>query len=207
MRTLSKLLVLAASVAVSTSLAYADDIGPGSISIGQYNAEYYSASNTVSFMSGGDSGYTATAGDGYGSLMGYDGGTVTFGNLTGTGSGTFTFNLNTTGALSQSPLLTIATATSTLTYDLTGVTMVSNSGGDINIDTMGQFWETTSGGTYMAGPTNGSLDLTTQGSNMELTTYSGTAAIAPEPSSLLLFGTGLLGAAGFARRKFAGRFV
>ena len=207
MRTLSKLLVLAAAVTVSTSLAYADDIGPGSISIGQYNASYDSSNNTVEFMSGGSSGYSASAADGFGSLTAFDGGTVTFGNLTGTGSGTYTFSLSTTGPLSQSPLLTITENGSTLTYDLTGVTMVSNSGGDINIDTMGQFWETTSGGTYMAGPTNGSLDLTTQGSNMELTTYSGTAAIAPEPSSLLLFGTGLLGAAGFARRKFAGRFV
>ncbi len=203
MRTLSKLLVLAAAVTVSTSLAYATTIGAGSISIGQYNAEYNSTNNTVSFMSGGTSGYSATASDGYGSLMGYDGGSVTF---NGDGSGTYTFNLSTTGALSQSPLLTIATATSTLTYDMTGVTMISNSGGDISINTMGDFWET-SGSTVTGGPTVGSLDLTTQGTNMQLTTYSGTAAIAPEPSSLLLFGTGLLGAAGIARRKFAGKFV
>ncbi len=206
MRTLSKLLVLAAAVAVSTSLAYATTIGPGSISLGQYNAEYNSTNNTVSFMSGGSTGYTATAADGYGSLASYDGGIVTFGNLTGTGSGTYTFNLSTTGPLTASPLLTIATSTSTLTYDLTGVTMISNNGGDISINTMGDFWETT-GGTVMGGPTVGSLDLTTQGSNNQLTTYSGTAAIAPEPSSLLLFGTGLLGAAGIARRKFAGKFV
>lgn len=203
MRTLSKLLVLAASVAVSTSLAYADDIGPGSISIGQYNASYDSSNNTVEFMSGGSSGYSASAADGFGSLTAFDSGTVTFGNLTGSGSGTYTFDLNTTGPLSASPLLTITENGSTLTYDLTSVTMISNGGNDINIDTMGTFTE--SGTIGSAGPTVGSLDLTTQDS--ALTTYSGEAAIAPEPSSLLLFGTGLLGAAGIARRKFAGRFV
>ena len=194
MRTLSKLFVLAASVAISTSLAYADTLGVGQISIDGFGVSYTPATSTspgmVSFTGG-------TAGNGYGSLAGFDGGAVNFGS-----TGTVTLDIATENLANPMELLTITEGTSVLTYYLDAITMASNSGGDISLNTAGYF--TDSGPT---GDTNGSFDFTTQGTTGEATSYSGTGDIAPEPSSLLLFGTGLLSAAGIARRKFAARFV
>ncbi|HEU5342488.1 PEP-CTERM sorting domain-containing protein [Edaphobacter sp.] len=52
--------------------------------------------------------------------------------------------------------------------------------------------------------TPGILDLTTQGSKggPVNVTFSATTSTVPEPESLALFGTGLLGIVGLARRKF-----
>jgi len=49
----------------------------------------------------------------------------------------------------------------------------------------------------------GNLDLTSQGENEPGVTFSASATVAPEPASLALFGTGLIGIVGIARRKFS----
>lgn len=195
MRTFSKLLVLAATVAISSSLAYADMLGVGVINIGPDSAMYNSSTNSVSFVPPG-SGGSDTASDGSGSLAMFNGGTVSFGS-----SGSITLPIATGALPSQTDWLTITEGGSTLTYDMSAITMASNNGGDINLNTNGMF---SIGG---ADSTPGSFDFTTQGLSGQDTTFSGTGSIAPEPSSLLLFGTGLLGAAGIARRKIASKLV
>jgi hypothetical protein len=56
-----------------------------------------------------------------------------------------------------------------------------------------------------AGTYFGSYELTTQfgGDGVSNVTFSATTAVSPEPASLALFGTGLLGIVGIARRKFS----
>ena len=56
-----------------------------------------------------------------------------------------------------------------------------------------------------AGTYFGAYELTTQfgGNGKRDVTFSATTDIAPEPASLALFGTGLLGIVGIARRKFS----
>jgi hypothetical protein len=56
-----------------------------------------------------------------------------------------------------------------------------------------------------AGTYFGAYELTTQfgGNGKANVTFSATTDIAPEPASLALFGTGLIGIVGIARRKFS----
>ena len=51
--------------------------------------------------------------------------------------------------------------------------------------------------------TKADFQLTTQTNSAQNVTFSATAATTPEPESLALFGTGLLGLVGIARRKFS----
>ena len=103
MKIVSKLLILGASLAVSTSLAYADTLGTGQISFGG-SAKLNSSSLTFY-------GSQSTA-DGSGSLLPFSGFTASFPDNLGS---SFTI-------LPTSAFITVNNGTDTLNYYLTSAT-------------------------------------------------------------------------------------
>jgi hypothetical protein len=186
MKIFSKLFVLGAALAVSTSYAYADTLGPGSVSFEGVNIV---SPTSIEFFG------TQTDPVASGSLGDFVNGSVSFQNLS-----SFT-------SLPSSAFFTINNGTDTLEYYLISAAYSAPAADDQTLQGDGYFTVTADAGdALLYTATDGSFNLTTQDG---YTTFSADSAITsaptPEPGSLMLLGTGLLSAAGIARKKFASK--
>jgi hypothetical protein len=191
MRILSKLLVLGAALAVPTTMAYADTLGPGTIQIasepGEALANY---SGGVLTFTGGD----AAVDNATGSLAAF---------YTPSSPGTqVSINSFTYSPYSGPTLVYWVNGSTTLDFYLTSITSVNTTGGLV-INGDGYFVDPGAGITE----SDASYAFSTQPGGSTSFSITSDVTPTPEPGSLMLLGTGLLSAAGIARRKFASKLV